>query len=166
MLITNLLQTNLDRLLDVVTLNVPLFDRESRITPGQPPETFFPAVGSFATTRKLSEGPRWTQASCSRFVETQRSCGLSPLLAATLGALITSWMTFVPSFMFSFVGAPYIERMRDNTRLTMALSAITAVARFCEAYLHGHWQYVPQFFRIAKRPIHNRECTPLRRLIN
>jgi chromate transporter len=53
--------------------------------------------------------------------------GLSPLLAATLGALITSWMTFVPSFLFIFVGAPYIERMRDNTRLTMALSAITAV---------------------------------------
>jgi chromate transporter len=35
-------------------------------------------------------------------------------------------MTFVPSFMFIFVGAPYIERMRENTRLTMALSAITA----------------------------------------
>ena len=51
---------------------------------------------------------------------------LPPLMAATVGALITSWMTFVPSFMFIFVGAPYIERMRDNTRLTMALSAITA----------------------------------------
>ncbi len=51
---------------------------------------------------------------------------LPPLLAASLGALVTSWMTFVPSFMFIFVGAPYIERMRENTRLTMALSAITA----------------------------------------
>jgi chromate transporter len=53
--------------------------------------------------------------------------GMSPLMAATLGALITSWMTFVPSFMFIFVGAPYIERMRDNARLAAALSAITAV---------------------------------------
>ncbi|MBE0544487.1 MAG: chromate efflux transporter [Verrucomicrobia bacterium] len=52
---------------------------------------------------------------------------LPPLLAATLGALLTSWMTFVPSFMFIFVGAPYMERMRDNTKLTAALSAITAV---------------------------------------
>lgn len=51
---------------------------------------------------------------------------MPPLLAATLGALVTSWMTFVPSFMFIFVGAPYIERLRENARLTMALSAITA----------------------------------------
>lgn len=52
--------------------------------------------------------------------------GLPPLLAAIAGAFVTSWMTFVPSFMFIFAGAPYIERMRDNTRLTMALSTITA----------------------------------------
>jgi chromate transporter len=51
---------------------------------------------------------------------------LPPLLAATLGAAITSWMTFVPSFMFIFVGAPYIERLRGNPWLTSALSTITA----------------------------------------
>lgn len=52
---------------------------------------------------------------------------LPPMAGAVLGALITSWMTFVPSFMFIFVGAPYIERMRENVRMSAALSAITAV---------------------------------------
>jgi chromate transporter len=51
---------------------------------------------------------------------------LSPLLAATVGAALTSWVTFVPGFLFIFVGAPHIERMRGNLRLTTALSAITA----------------------------------------
>jgi chromate transporter len=51
---------------------------------------------------------------------------LSPLLAATLGSLITTWVTFTPCFLWVFVGAPYIERLRGNTRLSAALSAITA----------------------------------------
>ncbi len=52
--------------------------------------------------------------------------GLPPLLAATLGALLTTWVTFVPCFLWIFVGAPHIERLRANRRLTSALSAITA----------------------------------------
>lgn len=51
---------------------------------------------------------------------------LSPLLSATLGAAITTWTTFAPSFLYILVGAPYIERLRANIRLTAALSAITA----------------------------------------
>ncbi|PTX91927.1 chromate transporter [Verrucomicrobia bacterium LW23] len=51
---------------------------------------------------------------------------LSPLLAATLGAAITTWTTFMPSYFFIFAGAPYIERMREVVVLTAALSAITA----------------------------------------
>ncbi|PZR78906.1 MAG: chromate transporter [Chthoniobacterales bacterium] len=51
---------------------------------------------------------------------------LPPLLAATLGALITTWVTFVPCFLWVFLGAPYIERLRGNVRLTAALSGITA----------------------------------------
>lgn len=56
----------------------------------------------------------------------QQSGELSPLLAATIGAALTSWVTFVPGFLFILAGAPYIERMRGNLRLTTALSAITA----------------------------------------
>jgi chromate transporter len=51
---------------------------------------------------------------------------LSPLAGATLGALMTTWVTFVPSFLWIFLGAPYIERLRGNKRLAMTLSAVTA----------------------------------------
>ena len=51
---------------------------------------------------------------------------LSPLTAATLGAAITTWTTFVPCFLWIFLGVPYVERLRENVRLTAALSAITA----------------------------------------
>src|SRR3989440_3745828 len=52
--------------------------------------------------------------------------GLSPLLAATIGALITTWATFTPCFLWIFLAGPYIEQLRGNSRLTSALSAITA----------------------------------------
>jgi chromate transporter len=51
---------------------------------------------------------------------------LSPLLAATLGAAMTTWTTFVPSFLFIFLGAPHIERLRGVLWLNHALSAVTA----------------------------------------
>ncbi len=52
--------------------------------------------------------------------------GLPPLLAATLGALITTWTTFLPCFLWIFLGAPYIERLRGNQRLSATLTTITA----------------------------------------
>src|SRR5207247_8290970 len=52
--------------------------------------------------------------------------GLPPLLAATLGALITTWTTFVPCFLWVFLGGPHSEQLRGNVHLTTALSAITA----------------------------------------
>ncbi|MEY2601513.1 MAG: chromate transporter [Verrucomicrobiota bacterium] len=52
--------------------------------------------------------------------------GLPPLLAATLGALLTTWATFTPCFLWIFVGGPHIEQLRGNAKLTNALSAITA----------------------------------------
>lgn len=42
------------------------------------------------------------------------------------GALITTWVTFVPCFLWIFLGAPYIERLRGIGRLTTALTAVTA----------------------------------------
>jgi chromate transporter len=51
---------------------------------------------------------------------------LSPLLSATLGALITTWTTFVPCFLWILLGAPYIEKLRDNALLSSALSTVTA----------------------------------------
>jgi chromate transporter len=52
--------------------------------------------------------------------------GLSPGVAGVLGALVTTWVTFVPCFIWIFLGAPYIERLRGNRHLTAALSAVTA----------------------------------------
>ena len=49
-----------------------------------------------------------------------------PLVAATAGALLTTWVTFVPCFLWIFLGAPYVERLRGNRQLAAALSSITA----------------------------------------
>jgi chromate transporter len=51
---------------------------------------------------------------------------LSPLAMATLGAAMTTWATFVPCYLWIFLGAPYIERLRGNVKLSGALSAVTA----------------------------------------
>jgi len=51
---------------------------------------------------------------------------LPTLLSATLGALITTWTTFMPCFLWIFLGAPHIEQLRGNEKLTTALSAVTA----------------------------------------
>ena len=52
--------------------------------------------------------------------------GLSPLVAGTLGGLLATWVTFVPCFLWIFLGAPFIERLRGNVAVAGALSAITA----------------------------------------
>jgi chromate transporter len=51
---------------------------------------------------------------------------LPPLIAATLGAALTTWVTFVPCFIWIFLGAPHIERMRGHPRLNAVLTAVTA----------------------------------------
>lgn len=50
----------------------------------------------------------------------------SPLVAGVLGALMTTWVTFTPSMLWIFIGAPFVEQLRANRRLSGALAAITA----------------------------------------
>ncbi|HKH49930.1 MAG TPA: chromate efflux transporter [Thermoanaerobaculia bacterium] len=52
--------------------------------------------------------------------------GLDPLTAGILGSIVTTWVTFVPCFLWIFLGAPYIERLRGNRSLSTALTGITA----------------------------------------
>ena len=52
--------------------------------------------------------------------------GLDPWVAALLGGLLTTWVTFVPCFLFILLGAPYVERLRHNRSLATALTGITA----------------------------------------
>jgi chromate transporter len=49
-----------------------------------------------------------------------------PLTSAVLGSALTTWVTFVPPMMLIFAGAPFVEQLRANRRLSGALAAITA----------------------------------------
>jgi chromate transporter len=51
---------------------------------------------------------------------------LDPMLSGLLGGVLTTWVTFVPCFLWIFLGAPYIEHLRSNKALSGALTAITA----------------------------------------
>ncbi|MDQ3982443.1 MAG: chromate efflux transporter, partial [Actinomycetota bacterium] len=52
--------------------------------------------------------------------------GLDPVVAGVLGATVTTWATFAPCFLWIFLGAPYVERLRGKKSLNGALAAITA----------------------------------------
>jgi chromate transporter len=61
------------------------------------------------------------------FIAAYRNPGtLSPLLAGTLGGLLATWVTFIPCFLWIFLGAPFVEKLRGVRALNAALSAITA----------------------------------------
>src|SRR3954452_13572303 len=61
------------------------------------------------------------------FLGAYRAPGdLNPWIAAVLASLLVTWMTFVPSFLFVLLGAPYMERLRGNRTLSAALTGITA----------------------------------------
>ncbi|MBL4926543.1 chromate efflux transporter [Fuscibacter oryzae] len=61
------------------------------------------------------------------FMGSMRGAGWeSPMLAGTLGGLLTTWVTFAPCFAWIFLGAPYMEGLRQNRALSAALSAVTA----------------------------------------
>ncbi|HJU55638.1 MAG TPA: chromate efflux transporter [Pyrinomonadaceae bacterium] len=52
--------------------------------------------------------------------------GMSQTASAVTGALVTTYVTFLPCFIFIFLGAPYIEKLRGNKNLTGALTGVTA----------------------------------------
>lgn len=52
--------------------------------------------------------------------------GLEPLIAATIGSILVTWMTFAPCFLWIFTFAPYVEYLRSRKSLSHALKAISA----------------------------------------
>jgi chromate transporter len=52
--------------------------------------------------------------------------GFHPILAGIIGSVITTWVTFVPSFLWIFAGAPYIENVRKFKSLNAAMDTITS----------------------------------------
>ena len=82
---------------------------------------------------------------------------LDPWGAAVIASLLTTWVTFVPSFLFIFLGAPYVERLRGNTSLSAALTGITAAVVGVIANLALYFATNTLFARSSERvwgPIH------------
>lgn len=50
----------------------------------------------------------------------------SPVAAGIIASVLTTWVTFVPPMLLIFAGAPFVEQLRSNQRLSGALAAITA----------------------------------------
>jgi chromate transporter len=76
---------------------------------------------------ETTPGPLVLVLSFVGFLATFRApVGLDPIVAGIVGATLTAWVTFVPCFLWIFLGAPYVENLRRNTLLSGALSTITA----------------------------------------
>jgi chromate transporter len=87
------------------------------------PQEMLVGLGFAETT----PGPLISVVQFIGFMAAYRHPGaLPPVLAGTLGGLVAQWTTFVPSFLWIFMGAPYIEALRANQALSAALTAITA----------------------------------------
>ena len=88
------------------------------------------APGEMVTGLALAEttpGPLVMVVQFVAFVGAYRAPGdLDPWVAAVLASLLVTWVTFVPCFVFVFVGAPHVERLRDNQALSAALTGIMA----------------------------------------
>jgi chromate transporter len=74
--------------------------------------------------------------------------GLSPLASATIAALITTWVTFAPSFLWIFAGAPWLDDLLRNRTLAGALQGITAAVVGAIAWL-AFWFALNTIFRSA-----------------
>ena len=56
----------------------------------------------------------------------RHASGMDPVLAGVIGSVVTLWVTFTPCFLWIFLGAPYVEKLRDNVHISASLSGITA----------------------------------------
>jgi chromate transporter len=89
------------------------------VTPGE----MLDGLGMAETT----PGPLIMVTQFVGFLGAWRSPGpLNPVLAGTLGGLLTTWVTFTPCFLWIFFGAPFAELLRANKALSAALGAVTA----------------------------------------
>src|SRR5262249_10299335 len=76
---------------------------------------------------ETTPGPLSMVLQVGGFMAAVREPGsLAPMLAGTLRGLLATWVTFPPCFLWIFLGAPFVEKLRGHTALNAALSAITA----------------------------------------
>jgi len=87
------------------------------------PEEMLDGLGMAETT----PGPLIQVVQFVGFLAAFRDPGaMNPYTVATLAAVLTTWVTFVPCFLWIFLGAPFIETLRGHKALSAALAAITA----------------------------------------
>lgn len=87
------------------------------------PDEMLVGLGFAETT----PGPLISVVQFVGFLAAARQPGaLDPVLAGTLGGVLAMWTTFVPSFLWIFLGGPYVEALIGNRTLNAALTAITA----------------------------------------
>jgi chromate transporter len=87
------------------------------------PEEMLDGLGLAETT----PGPLILVTQFVGFLGAHRhALGMDPILAGVIGSVVTLWVTFTPCFLWIFLGAPYVEKLRDNTHIAAALSGITA----------------------------------------
>jgi chromate transporter len=88
------------------------------------------APGEMVTGLAMAEttpGPLIQVVQFVGFMGAHRDPGsLDPWVAGALGATLVTWVTYVPCFLFIFLGAPHVERLRHDRRLAAALTGITA----------------------------------------
>ena len=77
----------------------------------------------------------------------------SPLLAGVLGALLTTWVTFAPCFLWMFTFAPWIERLEHARRLKGGLAALTAAIVGVVANLSVWFFLHVLFARVEERAV-------------
>lgn len=82
----------------------------------------------------------------------QHPGGLPPIVAGILGAVVTVWATFAPCFLWIFLGAPYVERIRGRARLASALQTVSAAVVGVIANLAVTFAVVTLFGVVRTRP--------------
>lgn len=86
------------------------------------PEEMLHGLGLAETT----PGPLILVLTFVGYIAGFRESGLDPLLGGLFGGLLATWVTFVPCFLWIFLGAPYVERVRHVQAFAHGLAAITA----------------------------------------
>lgn len=104
---------------------------------------------------ETTPGPLISVVQFVGFMAAYRHPGmLSPVVAGTLGGVLAKWVTFAPSFLIIFVGAPYMEALRNNKALNAVLAAITAAVVGVILNLAVWFGLHTLFARIEARHIH------------
>ena len=76
---------------------------------------------------ETTPGPLVLVLTFTGFMAAYRDPGVfSPLMGGIVGATLTTWVTFVPCFLWIFLGAPWIEKLRENKAISSSLTAISA----------------------------------------